>query len=176
VSIEVSALSLIKYPDPRLRRKCQLVTVFDDDFRMLTARMFEIMRESRGVGLAAPQVGVPLRVFVMNVMGKPEGDCVVANPTIHDGSAVREAEEGCLSIPDVFAKIRRPSRCRLTAFDELGRPFEREGEGLLARCWQHETDHLDGVLILDRMGPSDEIATRKVLRELEAAYRERGGK
>lgn len=176
MAIDVAALTLVKYPDPRLRRKCEPVTAFDDDLRALAARMLAIMREHKGVGLAAPQVGVPLRLFVMNITTRPEDDCVVVNPVVHDGSAVREAEEGCLSIPDVFVKIRRPSRCRLSAFDEHGRPVEREGEGLLARCWQHETDHLDGVLILDRMGPSDEIATRKTLRELEAAYRERGGR
>lgn len=173
MAIDVAALTLIKYPDPRLRRRCEPVTAFDDELRALAARMLAIMREHKGVGLAAPQVGVPLRLFVMNITTRPEDDCVVVNPVIRDGSAVREAEEGCLSIPDVFVKIRRPSRCRLLAFDEHGRPVEREGEGLLARCWQHETDHLDGVLILDRMGPSDEIATRKTLRELEAAYRER---
>jgi peptide deformylase len=135
--------------------------------------MLELMHAGRGIGLAAPQVGVLKRIFVMNPTGQEQDDMVFVNPEIRDMHGSAEAEEGCLSIPDVYVQVRRASRCRIVAQDPSGKPIEREGEDLLCRIWQHETDHLNGILILDRMGPGDKIATKKRLKELEAAYKEK---
>ena len=132
--------------------------------------MLRLMREARGVGLAAPQVGVLVRMFVMNLTGEPGDEHVYVNPELHDLSGSETAEEGCLSIPGVHVQVRRATRCRLVARDLAGRRVERIGEGLEARVWQHEVDHTQGILILDRMGPSDAIAVRRQLRELEARH------
>ncbi len=168
--INLTDLRIIHYPDPRLRRKCAPVTNVDDSIRQLAHRMFELMRESRGVGLAAPQVGVPLRLFVMNHTGDPADDRVIINPQIEQRSGMAEAEEGCLSIPGVNVQVRRPSRCRLVATDLDGNEVVSEADELQARVWQHESDHLDGVLIIDRMNAADRIAVRKILRGLEDGY------
>lgn len=168
---ELQSLVILKYPDPRLRKRCEPVTEFDEALRALAARMLELMKAAPGVGLAAPQVGVLRRMFVMNQTGEAKDDLVFVNPTIHDLSGAKEAEEGCLSLPEVFINVRRGLRCRIAAFDLDGEPFERSGEDLEARVWQHETDHLDGRLIVDKMGPTDRIANRKVLKELEQQFK-----
>jgi peptide deformylase len=163
-------LAIIHYPDPRLRKAAAPITRFDEDLARLAERMFDLMRQDEGVGLAAPQVGLSLRLFVANATGKPEDALVCVNPELHDLSGSAEAEEGCLSIPGVRVKVRRAARCRLRASDAAGRWFERDVDGLLARVCQHELDHLNGVLILDRMGPGDRLATRKALRALEEDF------
>ncbi|HUU96029.1 MAG TPA: peptide deformylase [Phycisphaerae bacterium] len=173
VDYDVDRLSVICYPDPRLRRACQAVTRFDDNLAALAAKMLELMWAGKGIGLAAPQVGVLLRMLVMNVTGDKKDDLVLVNPVIRDPQGSKEAEEGCLSLPNIHVQVRRAARCRVTAQDLKGNPIELEGEDLLCRVWQHETDHLHGILILDRMGPSDRIATRKTLKEMEATYRAR---
>ena len=173
MSVELESLTIVLYPDPRLRKVCDPVTEFDGVLEALVKRMRDLMHEGRGVGLAGPQVGVNKRLFVMNITGEEKDDLVFINPEIHDMHGVREAEEGCLSLPDVHVQIRRATECTIKAQDLDGEPFELRGEDLLCRVWQHETDHLSGTLILDRMGPSDKIATKKKLKELEAAYREK---
>ena len=169
-SLRPSELEIIHFPDPRLRTPARAVSDFGPALASLVARMFECMRAARGVGRAAPQLGVGLRVFVINVTGDPANDLVFVNPQLHDLSGTLAASEGCLSIPEVHVEVRRAARCRAAAHDLGGRAFEIEGEGLLARAMQHELDHLNGVLIVDRMGPSDRIATRRTLRELEDAF------
>lgn len=164
---ELDKLTIRIYPDPVLRKKSQPVTAFDERLAALARRMLELMREARGVGLAAPQVGLPIRLFVMNPTGKEGDDQVYLNPELLDPQGGKEDEEGCLSIPDVRVQVRRATRIRLRAQDLGGKPVELDGEQFIARIWQHETDHLNGVLILDRMGPGDKLATRKALRELE---------
>lgn len=163
--------SIVKYPDPRLRRKCEPVTVFDARLAALAARMLELMKEHNGVGLAGPQVGALQRIFVCNPTGEPADDRVYVNPELSDLVGGVESEEGCLSIPDVRVMVRRARRCRLRAQDLEGRPVELEGEDLIARIWQHEVDHLDGRLIVDRMSAADRVANRKKLAELESKYR-----
>ncbi len=173
MSVDLSKLTVVHYPDPCLRKVCEPITEFDGDLKALTDRMREMMHEGRGVGLAAPQVGVLKRLFVMNITGEEQDDMVFINPEIHDMHGAREAEEGCLSIPEVYVRIRRAGECTIKARNLKGEPIELNGQDLLCRVWQHETDHLNGTLILDRMGPSDKIATKKRLKELEAAYREK---
>jgi peptide deformylase len=174
-AIDLDNLAVIHYPDPRLRKTCKPITRFDDDLAAFVERMLELMHAGKGVGLAAPQVGVLKRMFVMNHTGDPKDDKVLINPEIRDMHGSREAEEGCLSLPEVYAHVRRASRCRIVAQDVNGDPIDMEGEDLLCRIWQHETDHLNGVLILDRMGPSERVATKKRLKELETDYKSKRG-
>jgi peptide deformylase len=166
----VKNLRIIHYPDPRLRQLSAPVTEFDGELEALVQRMLALMTQGKGVGLAAPQVGVNRRLIVVNPTGQPEDNRVFVNPAIRDPHGSVEAEEGCLSLPGINVQVRRAQRCRLTAQDLNGQPIELEIEDLLARVCQHETDHLNGVLITDRMGPSDRIATRKTLRALEDQY------
>jgi peptide deformylase len=170
---DIEHVRLRYFPDPALRQKAEPVTEFDDDLRALARRMFEIMAEYKGVGLAAPQVGVNIRMFVMNATGEPDGEQIIVNPEIHDRNGGAQAEEGCLSLPGVYVQVRRPTRCRLVAQNELGEKFESEEGELLARVWQHETDHLDGVLIIDKMGPTDRMATKKMLAAMEADFKQK---
>jgi len=173
VSGDYQSLHIIHHPDPRLRKVSRPVTEFDDQLAALAAKMLELMHSDNGVGLAAPQVGVLKRLIVFNPTGQPDDDQILVNPAIHDMHGSIEAEEGCLSLPGVNATIRRAQRCRVTAQDLRGRPIELELQDLPARICQHETDHLNGVLILDRMGPADRIATRATVRALEQSYRSR---
>lgn len=159
-------LKIIKYPDPRLRKVSQHVTVFDENLKELAAAMLRLMHATRGVGLAAPQVGHNIRMFVMNPTGEPADDRVYVNPSLSDAEGEEEGEEGCLSIPNITARIWRSKSVRITAQDLEGRPIEEASSGFPARVWQHETDHLDGTLILERMGPVAKLAARRVLREL----------
>lgn len=173
---ELDRLAIIHYPDPRLRTPCETVTQFDQDLADLAARMLALMKGAKGVGLAAPQVGLLLRVFVMNPTGEEADAMAFVNPVIREPRGAAEAEEGCLSIPGVNAQIRRAAHCRIMAQNLKGEPVELEGQDLLCRIWQHETDHLNGVLILDRMGPGDKLATRKTLQALETSYKAKAKK
>lgn len=164
-------LRIIHYPDPRLKKRSQPVERFDDDLKALAARMFELMREHRGVGLAAPQVGINIRLFVMNHSGQPEDDRAYVNPDLFDPAEEDEDEEGCLSLPGITARVLRHRFIRLKAQDLDGNPVEATETGYIARIWQHETDHLNGVLITDRMGPVARIASRRQLKELEQQYK-----
>lgn len=168
--IETASLQILNYPDPRLRKVCAVVDHFDEPLARLAGRMLELMNAASGIGLAAPQVGVLIRLFVCNVSGKRGDDLVLVNPTLSPAGETVVAEEGCLSIPDVTVSVTRHSECTLDAFDLTGRPLRLAGERLVARCWQHECDHLDGRLIIDRMPPADKIANRRALKKLEAEY------
>jgi len=163
-------LKIVHYPDPRLKLVSKPVQAFDSSLRELGLRMLQIMRMHKGVGLAAPQVGLNTRVFVMNHDGLPENDRVYINPKIEILQGDAEGEEGCLSIPDVNADILRGVTARLTAQDADGNPVTAEETGFIPRIWQHEIDHLDGILILDRMRPTDKMKARKQLRELESDF------
>jgi len=165
------ALPLLLYPDPRLRKACAPFEKFDDTLRTLAEEMLQIMTAKRGVGLAGPQVGILRRIFVCNPTGQPADAQVCVNPEILDRVGSAEAEEGCLCMPGVYVPVRRATRCVIRAYDVEGRPFERSAEGLLARIWQHETDHLDGVLILDRTSTVGKMAVRSLLRELEKKHK-----
>jgi len=164
-------LELIYYPDPRLRQKALEVEQFDSWLRDVVERMVELMTTHRGVGLAAPQVGLGIRLFVCTPTGEPNGAMVCVNPVLTDLAGDVEAEEGCLSLPEVNGLVRRARQCRLEAFDLKGNRFSLWGEDLLSRIWQHEVDHLDGTLLIDRFGPAAKIANRRALRELEASYK-----
>ena len=148
---------------------------FDADslakLRVLAQRMLAVMREHKGVGLAAPQVGVNVRMFVMNPTGQPEDDRVYLNPELDEAAGEEERGEGCLSLPEINSPVWRSLTLRLRARDLEGREVLERAEGFIPRIWQHEIDHLDGVLILDKMPVTVKIAHRRQIRELEEEYR-----
>jgi peptide deformylase len=156
------------YGDPVLRQKAADVTAFDESLRALVADLFETMKAYRGVGLAAPQVGVSQRVFVVDVPIENEANLrlAVVNPVLELRAGKETAEEGCLSMPGIFEDVVRAAELRLRAFDEHGNLFERRVDGYLARAIQHETDHLDGVLFTDRLSPLKRQFLRRQLDEL----------
>jgi|SRR5437588_4104348 len=151
--------------DPVLRTSAPDVQAFDDTLRRLAEDMFETMYDAPGVGLAAPQIGLSLRLFVYDDGEGAKG--VVANPrlTLEEGEHVDE--EGCLSVPGLYYETPRALRVRLEGRDERGRPLRLEGEGLVARIFQHETDHLEGLLYLDRLSQDDRRRAMALLREHE---------
>lgn len=171
-NLQLDTLTIIKYPDPRLHKACAPVEVFDDELRALAVRMVELMHRAEGIGLAAPQVGILKQLFVCGVVDQPDQWMAFVNPRLADLDGPTEAaEEGCLSIPDVNVTIKRVISCRIDAFDLDGNPIAYEASDLMARCWQHECDHLRGRLIVDRMSPADQVANRRALKRLEAKYK-----
>jgi len=171
--IDPAQLKILHYPAPALRKRAASVEAFDQSIKDLAERMIELMHEADGLGLAAPQVGVPLRIFVAHAPQEDEPVRVYINPTLSEFSPDLESrEEGCLSLPGIHVQVRRPGIATINAFDVDGKPFTLTSDGLLARVWQHETDHLDGVLIIDKMGPMDRLSNRKPIKELEAAAEE----
>lgn len=166
-------LRIIHYPDPRLRKVSVDVAPeeFGDLLRRLVARMLVLMREDDGVGLAAPQVGVNKRLFVMNARGENAVDRVYVNPVLSEPQGGETASEGCLSLPDISVQMTRSVVLRLQALDLDGNPVDETAEGFVARVWQHETDHLDGKLIIDSMSPTEKLANRRKIKELEGAWK-----
>ena len=162
-------LRILHYPAPALRCRAEPVEI-DDTVRAVVARMLELMNEAEGLGLAAPQVGLSWRLFVTRGKGEGEHDRVYINPRLlRLGGELALHEEGCLSLPEITAEIRRPSTATIAALDLEGQAFELHDDGGLARVWQHEHDHLEGILIIDKMSPMDRMATRRAVKELETA-------
>jgi peptide deformylase len=162
-------LNIVKYPEPVLSQPGEPVSEFDDELRKLVADMFETTYASKGIGLAAPQVGVSKRLTVIDLsLGQdPKQKLVLANPEIifRDGKAYEE--EGCLSFPDIREKVVRAARVRIRAQDEHGKWFEMDGEDLLSRCMQHEIDHVDGMLFIFRMSALKRDLNLRKIRKLQ---------
>jgi peptide deformylase len=159
--------------DPVLRERAREVTTFDRALRKLAKRMIRIMHDAPGIGLAAPQVGVVDRVIVYDVDDDPQ---VLVNPELSELSDEREeSDEGCLSVPGVAMPVERWLRVRVKGQDETGEPLDYVAEGLEARVIQHEVDHLDGVLIVDRTTREARAAALRALREGTAADAPAGG-
>jgi peptide deformylase len=158
----MAVLEIVEYPAQVLKQTGAPVEKFDAELEKLLAEMFETMYAAEGVGLAAPQVGLSLRLFVMDCEGLK---LVAANPEILSAGGEQDGEEGCLSVGKIHAPLRRAARVRLRAQDARGEVFEREAEGLAARCFQHETDHCDGFLFIDRLSPlRRDIVKRRFLK------------
>jgi peptide deformylase len=166
-------LKIVLYPDPRLKKVSTPITTFDQPLHELALEMFNLMRQEKGVGLAAPQVGRNIRLFVMNATGEPQDDRVYVNPILTDAAGDEEAEEGCLSIPELRINVVRSRSLRMQARDLEGNPLDQTADGYVARIWQHETDHLNGILLTDRMGPVAKIRNRGLLKELEDRFRKK---
>jgi peptide deformylase len=146
-------LEIVKYPDPVLEQTAQPVTEFDDKLAKFVDDMFESMYTAKGIGLAAPQVGVSKRITVIDLSFKedPEDKIVLINPEIITRTGKQYEEEGCLSLPDIREKVARAAKVTVRAQDVKGEWFEIDGEELLARAFQHEIDHLDGILFFKRV-------------------------
>ena len=161
-------LRLHVYGDPVLRKKAEPVERFDTEIRDLVEQMRRIMRENSGVGLAAPQAGVSLRVAVFEIPRENESplEFVLINPEIVERDGDIEFEEGCLSVPGVFERVKRARWVVVKGSDEHGEEHVFEAEGLVARAVQHEMDHLDGVLFIDRVGSVRRRLLKRKLREI----------
>ena len=146
----MAILEIVEHPAQVLKEPGEAVERFDAELERLVSDMFETMYAAEGVGLAAPQAGLSLRLFVMDCDGLK---LVAANPEILEAEGEQEGEEGCLSIGRIHAPLVRAARVRLRAQDLRGEVYEQEAEGLAARCFQHETDHCDGLLFIDRLSP-----------------------
>jgi peptide deformylase len=149
----ISNLKIVEYPHPALLHSTEPVKWIDKDLRLLVGRMFESMYEARGLGLAANQVATPIRLLVMNVSGdstNKEAERVYLNPHIVDSKGTMEGEEGCLSFPGLFVNVRRAKKVKIRAIDLSGASVEFDAENLESRAWQHEIDHLDGVVFCKR--------------------------
>ena len=169
-------LEIVHFPHPALRWKSKPITRIDTRLRSTVAEMFELMYEAKGVGLAANQVALPWRVFVANPTGEPEEkdfEWVFVNPEIVDRKGNDEAEEGCLSLPDLYGPVRRPERIVVEAFDLQGQEFRLELSELPARVIQHENDHLDGIMFIDRMSETSRRELDPRLTDFETVFRRR---
>lgn len=184
--IDPAKLRIDLYPTDVLRMKADPVPLgdgVDASMRAVAERMIELMRGAEGIGLAAPQVGIPLRLFVAHVPTDPEAEPdpsglavstekpqVFFNPEIVEFSRDLEPyEEGCLSLPGINGEVNRPSTVTMRAIDIEGNTVELQATGLLARCWQHEIDHLDGVLIIDKMTQMARLKNRARIKSMEKA-------
>jgi peptide deformylase len=163
---------MTRYPAPVLGKKARPIETIDDSIRRLVERMKDLMVEYKGVGFAGPQAGVNLRIFVVSVDGTKENAKVYINPEIKVSGGFEENEEGCLALPGIWGKVKRYRECTVTATDLDGNRFTETGTELLARAFQHEFDHLEGIMIKDRFGAGAKLRARKRLRELEEEARE----
>lgn len=163
-------LKIVRYPNPVLKKVSAEVDVFDDALAKLAERMCELMHDAEGVGLAAPQVGVLLRLFVCNTTGEPDANHIYVNPRFTGLSGAQETQEGCLSIPDVSVTMRRSSHATMEARLVNGEAVSVIGTDIRARVWQHEVDHINGKLITDHMSAADEIANRRAIKLLKQEY------
>jgi peptide deformylase len=162
---------IVKFPDPILQRPGEPVTKFDQDLRKLVEDMFESMYDAHGIGLAAPQIGVPKRITVIDLsfQKNPEEKLVLINPEILSREGKRYEEEGCLSLPDIREKVSRAFKVKIRAQDVQGDWFEREADDLLARAFQHEVDHLDGILFIFRISALKRDFVLRRIRKLQRA-------
>lgn len=149
-------MQIITYPHPTLRQKSLPLRRVNEELRLIVKEMFELMYAAKGIGLAANQVDLPIRLFIINLKGNPsEGEeMVFINPVISSPKGSEEAEEGCLSLPGLYGPVVRPKTVHINAYGMDGKEVSAEVSGLLSRCIQHELDHLDGVLFPDRMSAS----------------------
>jgi len=144
---------ILEYPDPRLRQRSAPVSIFDDDLGRLVGDLFDTLYATSGIGLSAPQLGTLQRVLIMDHSGSASAPEVYVNPELLQRAAIGIVEESCLSVPGVTGNVFRATRVRVRAQDQRGAAFERELEGMPAVCLQHEIDHLEGKLFIDRLMP-----------------------
>ena len=174
-------VQILKYPHPILRHKCKPLRRVDGELRRMIAEMFDLMYNNRGIGLAANQVGLPYRLIVVNPSGdsaKKEEEHVFINPELSRPKGSAEDKEGCLSLPDIYAPVRRPAKITVSAYNAQGQEVNWELSGLFARVVQHECDHLDATLLIDRLSPTSLMTIKQDLTGLElefAGHREQGG-
>ncbi|MBN2137825.1 MAG: peptide deformylase [Sedimentisphaerales bacterium] len=164
--IDFDKCRITHYPAPVLAGRAEPIDKIDDSIRLLVRKMTEIMIKNKGVGLAAPQAGIPLRLFIISLDGTEQNVKVYINPKVTPIGDLAAIDEGCLSVPGIYTRIPRYKKCEVTATDLDGNLFTEQGEGLYARALQHEYDHIEGVTIVNRMGQVAKIAHRRQLRKL----------
>ena len=164
----LSILTVLEFPDERLRKKAAVVKSVDDKTRRLLTDMLETMYHAHGVGLAATQVDVPLRIIVIDISEEKNAPLVLINPEIITKDGLKASEEGCLSVPGFFEQVKRAEHIRVTALDKDGRPFELEATDLLAVCVQHEIDHLNGKLFVDYISA---LKRQRIKKKLEKIHK-----
>jgi peptide deformylase len=162
---------IVKYPDPILQRPTERVAAFDEELRTLAEDMFESMYKAVGIGLAAPQIGVGKRITVIDLSNRKNAEekIVLVNPEIMHKEGKQVEEEGCLSLPEIREKVSRASKVKVKAQNLEGEWFEMEGEELLARCFQHEIDHLDGILFPWRVSALKRDLILRKIRKMQKA-------
>ncbi len=167
----MSLLKIVTWPNPILETPADPVTEFNGDLKQLVDNMFETMYSAPGVGLAAVQVGVPKRLFVMDCSGgkDPAQRVVMINPEVISMEGKQNGEEGCLSFPGIFFGVERNLRAIMRAHDLSGKEFELDGTELTARCMLHETDHCDGIVFLDKMTPLKREIVKRKIKKLQKA-------
>ena len=154
---------ILYLPDERLRQVAKPVEDFGEALQTLIDDMFETMYHAKGVGLAAPQIGVGLRLSVIDITGEKKEQLVLVNPEIIEREGEAEYEEGCLSVPGAYDKVVRAQKVTIRALDRLGKVYEKTGEGILGECFQHEIDHLNGKLFVDLLSPLKRAMARRKL-------------
>jgi peptide deformylase len=164
----LSILTILEFPDERLRKKAAVVKTVDDKIKKLVDDMLETMYESKGVGLAATQVDVHQRVIVIDVSEEKNDPLFLINPEIIEKDGIKESEEGCLSVPGFFEKVKRAEHVRVKALNREGQSFEFEARDLLAVCVQHEMDHLNGKLFVDYISS---LKRQRIKKKLEKIHK-----
>jgi peptide deformylase len=171
----MSLRTILEFPDPRLRERALPVTRFDGELSRLIDDMFETMYTAPGIGLAAPQIDVQLRLLVIDVSEERNQPLVLINPEFLAREGVEVTEEGCLSVPGIYDQVQRAAKVRVRAQDRNGEVFERDYEGTLAVCVQHEMDHIDGKLFVDYLSDLKRERIRKKLQKERKTRASRGG-
>ncbi|MCD4830625.1 MAG: peptide deformylase [Anaerohalosphaeraceae bacterium] len=168
--MDVKKCRITHYPSPVLGEKAKPVEKIDENIALLAEKMIEIMVDTKGVGLAGPQAGVGLRIFVASPDGSRESAKVYINPEISPSGSTEVGQEGCLSLPGIYGNITRCKKCTIKATGLDGKEFAEEAEGLKARIFQHEYDHLEGTLVADRLSTVARISARKKLKKLRQQH------
>ncbi len=166
-------MRIIKYPHPTLRHESKPLRKVDAELKKTIAHMLELMYADKGIGLAANQVDLPYRLFVMNLSADAaakDEEHVFINPTILKRSGTQEAEEGCLSLPEIYGDVKRSAKIVFSAYNLAGEELRYELTGLFARAVQHENDHLDGVLFIDRLSETGKLAVQDDVEALEREF------
>jgi len=167
-------MKIVQYPHPALRCQAKQLTSIDKQVRLQIGEMFDLMYEAKGLGLAATQVALPFQFLVMNISGdanQKDKEQVFINPTLVERKGIMEGEEGCLSFPGLFQKVRRAKTVKVKAYNLEGQEVEVVASDLASRAWQHEIDHLNGVLFIDKLGVIGKTAARGALKELEEEFK-----
>jgi peptide deformylase len=171
--LEPIVLRILQYPHPTLRHVSKPLKRVDKELHAIVRGMFDLMYAAKGVGLAANQVDLPYRLFVINLQSDPKAtdqEFVFLNPVLTSRKGTAEAEEGCLSLPGLYADVKRPERVVLNAYSLSGQETTLELDGLFARAVQHEIDHLDGVLFIDRLSPTSQLDLKDALHDFEVQF------
>jgi peptide deformylase len=167
-------MKIVHYPHPALRHQARPLTCIDKQLHLHVGQMWDVMYEARGLGLAATQVALPYQLLLINITGDPnqkDREEVYINPVIVERKGSIDDEEGCLSFPGLFQKVRRAKTVKVHAYNLKGEPVEVTASDLAARAWQHEIDHLNGVLFIDKMGTIAKLASRGSVKDFEREFR-----